>query len=138
MNDSASAQAGHASQDSARERVLALEERRVAAQRGNDADVLAELLSPQCRFVHSSADADDRDAYLARLTSGSLRYVEVDVSDQEVGVDCDIAIVGFRMRAVAELPTGRREMDNVCTAVWSLAGPGRLVAFHATPAPRTV
>ncbi|HEV2634877.1 MAG TPA: nuclear transport factor 2 family protein [Actinocrinis sp.] len=121
--------------------VLAAEAARLAAMTAADTSALAELLAPQCRYVHSTGASDDRDSYLAKLADGSLRYLTVEALDvQPVNLGSTVLVL-HRMRAEALVDGTPRSLHSQIVAVWQVAetgpaeGGARLVYLQSTNLP---
>ncbi|HEY0229136.1 MAG TPA: nuclear transport factor 2 family protein, partial [Mycobacterium sp.] len=115
--------------------VLALEDRRIASMISGDAEALATLISPACRYVHSSGDSDTGRAYLDKVRSGVFGYEAADIDERsDVVSAANVATIVFRMRATVRVGTVRRQTFDRCTAVWADRDTAfQLVAFQATP-----
>ena len=117
--------------------VLALEERRRQALLAGDLPALQGLLSPDLVYVHSTGACDRRDSYLAKLASGSLRYLSLNFSDLQVQVLQQAAVVTGRMAAQVSKDGQPKNVASLFMTVWACGADGawRLCAHQGTPLP---
>jgi hypothetical protein len=54
------------------------------AMLANDGAALAGLLDPRLQFHHATGVVDDREAYLAKMAAGRIRYVGNDWAEEHV------------------------------------------------------
>ena len=110
--------------------LLALEERRRQALLAGDLPALQRLLAEGLVYVHSTGACDRRDSYLAKLAGGSLRYLELDFSEQA-------ATVSGRMSALVSKDGQRKSVASLFMTVWACGADGewRLHAHQGTPLP---
>lgn len=116
--------------------ILALEDRRFAAQIGADEAALNELLAADLRYTHSNAVVDTKESYIASITSGTVVYRDARRTEVEVHLSDGAAIVTGR----AELDITARGADRTIaaryTAVWAeVGGTWQFVAWQSTPYP---
>lgn len=117
--------------------VLALEDRRRQALLATDLPALDGLLADDLLYVHSTGVCDNKDSYLGKLSSGSLKYLELNFRDLHVQVLQQAAIVSGRMSAVVSKEGQRKSVASLFMTVWSCGADGtwRLHAHQGTPLP---
>lgn len=118
------------------EEITALEDRRWAAQIEDDADALAELLSDELSYTHSTASVDDKTSYIASITEKKVDYRAAERLDTSVAIVGQTAVVTGR--AVVDVEARGREIElNIrYSAVWAQAdGQWRFVCWQSTPIP---
>lgn len=119
--------------------VLALEERRRQALLAGDLPALQGLLADGLVYVHSTGACDRKDSYLAKLSGGSLKYLELNFSDLQVQVLQQAAVVSGRMAAVVSKDGQPKNVASLFMTVWGCGPDGawRLHAHQGTPLPTT-
>ena len=117
--------------------VLALEERRRQALLAGDLPALQGLLADDLVYVHSTSACDSKDSYLAKLSGGSLKYLALDFSDQQVQWLQQAAVVSGRMAAVVSKDGQPKNVASLFMTVWACGADGvwRLCAHQGTPRP---
>jgi hypothetical protein len=117
--------------------VLALEERRRQALLAGDLPALRGLLADDLVYVHSTGACDRKDSYLAKLSGGSLQYLELNFSDLQVQTLQQAAVVSGRMAAVVTKDGQRKNVASLFMTVWGCGvdGAWRLHAHQGTPLP---
>lgn len=112
-----------------------LEERRYAAMRQADVDVLDDLLSAHLIYSHSFGDRDSKSSYLDKVRRGVFRYEQVSHVEESIVVVNKTALVAGTMSAIATVNGSRRTLNNASLAVWSQDREGAwlLVAYQPTP-----
>jgi len=117
--------------------VLALEERRRQALLAGDLPALRGLLADDLVYVHSTGVCDRRDSYLAKLSGGSLKYLELNFSELQVQLLQQAAVVSGRMAAVVSKDGQRKNVASLFMTVWGCGADGawRLHAHQGTPLP---
>lgn len=117
--------------------VLALEERRRQAMLAGDLPALQGLLADALVYVHSTGGCDSKDSYLAKLSGGGLKYLEVNFSELHVQVLQQAAVVSGRMAAVISKDGQRKNVASLFMTVWGCGADGvwRLHGHHGTPLP---
>jgi ketosteroid isomerase-like protein len=115
--------------------VLAAERRRCEAMLANDSDALAALLDPRLHFSHATGAVDDRDALLAKMAAGRIRYVDVAWAEEQVtALGPDAAMLTGRMTTDVEVEGVAKRLDNRVITVWTKGARGRLLlALQTTP-----
>lgn len=115
------------------ESITTIEHQRFAAMLSADVVTLDRLLSDGLIYVHANADIDNKESYLQRIASGSLRYLEL---DQEIIASVDlegVVLISGRFAAKVDVAGEMRTIDNLYLAVWAPETSGwRLVAYQPT------
>ena len=99
-----------------------LEERRYAAMKAGDIDVLEDLLHDDLAYMHSTGDLESKEGYLGGLRAGTSAYKRIDYDDQTIRVHDDLAMVFHHLVADAVFEGSERHLDNRLLAVWSRDG----------------
>ena len=113
-----------------------LEDRRCAALIQGDVARLADLLSDDLLWTHSSARQDTKSSFLAALGEGSTRYLEIQRSEEKIRVRGDVAVfTGVAdMRAIVKAE--EKVLRNRYLNVWTREdGRWRMLAWQSTAAP---
>ena len=116
------------------EAILAADTNRRAAMIRADRNQLESIFSERLVWTHSSGAVERREAFIANIESGSVRYLELDTPTIEV------MPLGDSWLCVGEL-AGRAERDGVKKALkgrflsaWTReAGALKMVAWQTTP-----
>lgn len=116
---------------------FALEDRRRQALLAGDLPALQALLSPTLVYVHSNGVRDDRASYLAKLASGSLRYLALAFEDLQVQQAGEVLVVQGAMRATVRKDGVDKDVSSLFMTVWSAQADGtwQLQAHQGTPRP---
>jgi hypothetical protein len=125
--------------DPVKDEISRYEDERLEATRSCNIARLDQLLGDALIYIHSSAIADDKAAYLASLRSGELRY---HVFEREgvrvVPLGQDAALVSGRIRIQLTLHGEHKRPDNLFVDVWVRRAEGwRMVSWQSTPIPAT-
>jgi hypothetical protein len=117
--------------------VLALEERRRQAMLAGDGPALQGLLADELVYVHSTGACDAKASYLAKLTGGSLQYLELNFSELQVQWLGQAAVVSGRMAAQVSKDGQLKRVASLFMTVWACGNGGvwRLHAHQGTPLP---
>jgi len=117
--------------------VQALEERRRQALLAGDMPALQGLLANELVYVHSTGVCDRKDTYLAKLSGGSLQYLELNFHDLQVQLLLQAAVVSGRMAAVVSKDGQQKKVASLFMTVWVCGADGtwRLHAHQGTPLP---
>jgi ketosteroid isomerase-like protein len=100
---------------------------------GADAVALGELFSDELVWVHSSARVETKEAFLRTLSSGATRYLCIDLEDQVVRLNGNVAVVTGLARMRAEIRGTEKALQNRYTAVWlDERGTWRMIAWQST------
>ena len=116
------------------EAILAADANRRAAMISANRNQLESIFSERLVWTHSSGAIEHREAFIANIESGSVRYLELDTPTIEV------MTLGDSWLCVGEL-AGRAERDGVEKALkgrflsaWTReAGVLKMVAWQTTP-----
>jgi uncharacterized protein (TIGR02246 family) len=114
-----------------------LEDRRCAAMVRADIASLEELFADDLIWVHSSAHKDTKASYLAALSQGATRYLEIDRSEEVIRVRGDVAVINgvADMRAIVR--GEEMVLRNRYLNVWTREdGRWRMSAWQSTAVPR--
>ena len=113
--------------------VSELEDRRYAAMLAADVDVLAELLSDELIYVHTSGDADTKASYLDAVRTGLVRYRHLERHQTSCAVRPESVICIGRQRGLTIFQGGPRPIDSAYLSAWTLEGERwQFAAWHAT------
>ncbi len=121
--------------------VLRAEEQRRQALLAGDGAALQTLLADDLVYVHSTAASDTKTSYLAKLQSGSLKYLSLQFDDLQVRLAGHCAVVTGRMSAEVSKDGQARQVRSLFMTVWSADGDGgapaqwTLRAHQGTPVP---
>jgi hypothetical protein len=118
------------------ESLIAAEHARREAMARNDAEALGAMLADRFHYAHINGLVDDRDQYLARISSGkvnmpytSAREMKVDLREG-YALLTGISIIGFEWVD----GSARGEVETLFTSVWESHPEGwRLAAYASTP-----
>lgn len=115
--------------------VVAAELQRCNALLAGDIDALAPLLDPRLHFSHATGAVDDKDALLAKMAAGRIRYIGIAWSEEQVTeLAPGAAMLTGRMTTDVIVEGNAKRLLNRVITVWSRAeGDWRLVAFQSTP-----
>lgn len=113
--------------------LLQADDDRYRATMASDVAALARILTEDFTYTHNAGFTDDREAYLARIASGVVRYSDGRRVSAATRIHDDTGIMTGHMRMVANLADGPVQLDNVFLAVWlRLGGVWRLAAWSST------
>lgn len=114
--------------------VLALEERRRQALLAVDLVTLQGLLAEDLVYVHSTGVRDCKDSYLAKISGGRLKYLELDFSDLQVQTLTQVAVLSGRMQALVSKNGQSQHLTTLFMTIWACASDGvwRLHAHQGT------
>ena len=117
--------------------MLALEERRRQALLAGDLPALQDLLVDDLVYVHSTGACDHKDSYMAKLSGGSLKYLELNFSELRVQTFQHVAVVSGRMAAVVSKDGQHKNVASLFMTVWGCGSDGQwhLHAHQGTPLP---
>lgn len=118
--------------------VLELEERRRQALLAGDLTALQGLLADDLVYVHSSGACDRKDSYLAKLSGGNLKYLELEFGRLQVQLlQQQAAVVSGRMSAVISKDGQHKNVASLFMTVWGYGADDawRLHAHQGTPVP---
>lgn len=118
------------------ELITTLETERYRAMVVGDYAGFARLCHPGLRYVHSTAEIDTLDSYLAKCLSGHYDYRRIDHPIDEIAFVGDIALVFGQMRSDLVAGGVAKTLDNLCLAVWRWdEGRWRFFAYQPTAKP---
>ena len=89
--------------------ILQLEERRWAAQIGEDSAAMAELFADELRYTHSNGLVDTKESYMTAIQNKVFDYRNADRRDTEVQVLGNVALVTGA--ATIDVVAGGRELE---------------------------
>jgi len=98
-----------------------------------DTATLADLLSPDLTYVHSSGVLESRDEYVEAIRSGKYKYKKVDLEDVKVRAYGDTALVSGK--ATIDVTSSGNEVHSVLCFldVWvKQDGKWRMSAWQST------
>ena len=115
--------------------VQAAERQRCAAMLANDRQALEAILDPALHFAHATGAVDGKEAYLAKMSGGRIRYVDIAWSEERVTPLGDVsAMITGRMATDVEVDGVAKQLRNRVIAVWVRSGDRwQLLAFQSTP-----
>jgi ketosteroid isomerase-like protein len=113
--------------------VVAAEELRCTATVAQDVATLGRLLADDLVWIHSSSAVEDKSAFLARIETGSDRYLAIRRSEQSIRFRGPVAIVTGVADMDAMVAGTPRAVRNRFTNIWhSEDGILRLVSCQST------
>jgi len=115
--------------------ILAAESRRCAAMQANDPGALDACLDPDLYFCHATGAIDDKQAFLAKMASGRIRYVGIAWSEEQVTELAEgAAMLTGRMNTDVEVEGTAKQLRNRVITLWRKDGDNwRLRTFQSTP-----
>ncbi len=117
--------------------IIALEERRRQALLACDVGALSELLSDRLVFAHSNAVYEDKTSLLAKMGSGNIVYLSLEITEQRVMDLGETALLFSRLTAEVTVGGQPRSLDNRTLSVWTReGGQWRLLAYQPIAIPR--
>lgn len=120
---------------------LIAEEQRRQAMLNGDTAALNGLLSDGLVYVHSTGARDSKSTYLAKLASGSLKYLSLSFEDVQVHAAGAGHVVTGRMSAEVSKDGQSKAVRSLFMTVWmpELGAQGtpslRMLAHQGTPCP---
>lgn len=119
------------------EDILALEDRRWAAQIGKDIAALGDLLADELRYTHSNALVDTKASYIEAIEDGVFDYRSAERTETEVQVIGDTALVTGRADINVVVGGGRDvNLRARYSVVWIDTGDRwQLLMWQSTPIP---
>jgi len=120
---------------------LIAEEQRRQAMLNGDVAALDGLLSDGLVYVHSTGARDSKTTYLAKLASGSLKYLSLSFEDLQVHAAGSGHVVTGRMSAEVSKDGQSKAVRSLFMTVWmpesGAEGPQglRMLAHQGTPCP---
>jgi hypothetical protein len=117
------------------EDIRLLEDRRWAAMIAADVEQLRELLSDELSWTHASGHCEGKPAFLERIASRSVTYLEIVLSNERQIHRPGITIITGLAEMSVVLNGRQCELRNRYTNVWIFEhGSWRMAAWHSTPA----
>ncbi|MCB2060538.1 MAG: nuclear transport factor 2 family protein [Novosphingobium sp.] len=115
--------------------VLAAEKARCDAMLANDNAALDALLDTRLHFAHATGAVDDKNAFLAKMAAGRIRYVAIGWSEERIlELAPGVAMLNGRMNTDVEVEGVAKQLRNRVMTVWSRTDDAwRMVAFQSTP-----
>lgn len=112
------------------------DEARYRAMLAGDIAALEGLLAEELSYTHSSALREGKQAYLASLANGRVRYLDARLSDVEQTIYDGLAMMHGMVVIEAVVDGVERTLDNRFLSVWKRGGGGwQMVAWASTPVP---
>jgi ketosteroid isomerase-like protein len=113
--------------------VLHADDLRLAASLAGDATALRGLFAPDFSYTHSNGLREGGEAYIDRLESGAVRYLDMRRREARVVVDGDTAVVEG-VASMTYQPRGGEAMtlDTLYLAVWRRTGPVWRMSHYAS------
>lgn len=122
--------------DTATAQILELERRRWAALLDSDTATLGELFDDRMSYTHSNAMVDSKDSYLGTLADGTVAYTAADVTDEQVRLFGDTAVVTGNAHLGARARGRELRLRARYSAVWARRdGRWSFVCWHSTALP---
>ncbi len=119
------------------ERILALDEARIAATLAGDVSRLEPLIGSTLRYVHSSGTDEDRKLYLQRVGEGFYDYRQLASIARAFRRFGDVVLVNGDVEIdVVVREKGRKHFRSRYLQAWALEdGSWRMVSWQSTPLP---
>lgn len=115
--------------------IRALEEQRCVAMLVADTQMLEALFDEGLLYIHSTGGRDSRASYLAKLSSGAMRYETLTLDVSEVVVRERFALLSGAMAATVRIASGKPAVLAIASryeAVWVLSPDGwRMAAIQS-------
>ncbi|WP_167061949.1 nuclear transport factor 2 family protein [Burkholderia sp. Ax-1719] len=115
--------------------IRALEEQRRVAMLAADTLALEALFDEGLVYVHSTGGRDSRASYLAKLSSGAMRYEAVTLDVSDIAVRERFALLGGAMAATVRISGAKPATLAIASryeSVWMLSADGwRMVAIQS-------
>lgn len=114
---------------------LALEEGRRLALLAGDVAALQDLLAQELIYVHSTGVTDTKESYVNKLSSGVLKYLELQFADLQARTFDQTIIVSGRMSARVRKGEQDKDVASLFMTVWICGTDGvwQLQAHQGTP-----
>lgn len=114
--------------------ILALEERRWAAQINKDEAELATLLSDELRYTHSTGSVDTKASYMASILDNVVDYQRADRTDTAAQIVGNTGVVTGKAVIGVEARGNQLELRVAYTVVWlERNGSWQLLTWQSTP-----
>lgn len=116
----------------AEEDVFAAARVRAVALATGDAETLLRLHHPDFRWISATGDQLDRQSYVEEYTTGDIRWRRQELSDPDVVVVGDTAVLWCTVEHEMVTAEGTHRFKRRMTQTWGLTADGwRCVAGHA-------
>lgn len=114
--------------------VLASEQERCSAMLAADNAALETILDPSLQFCHATGAVDGKDAFLAKMATGRIRYTGIAWSEEQVAKLAEgVAMLTGRMNTDVEVEGTVKQLRNRVITIWRQSdGNWRLLAFQST------
>lgn len=113
--------------------VAEADDRRQAAMLAGDLDGLADLLSSQLIYVHTTGDTDTKASYLDAVGSGLVEYRHLERREDRCVARSGSVLCSGRQLGLSILRGEPQLIDSAYLSLWVLeAGRWQLAAWHAT------
>jgi len=107
---------------------------RRAAMIEADTDTLSRYLADDLVWTHSSGRTDDKDAVLATIGAGVVRYLALEVEDARTSQHGPIFIYHGTLLGRVSRNGAERDLQNKFLSVWRNAGDDfQMLAWQSTP-----
>lgn len=122
------------SPQSIRNELLELDKSRLEAMLRADYQALENVLSPELRYVHSSAYIDNYKSYLEKIYLKIITYQAIECDDYHVDLEGDSAIIHSKMKATATVQGVVILIKSLTLSVWIRENEAwKMRYFQATP-----
>jgi ketosteroid isomerase-like protein len=106
---------------------------RRAAMVAADAAKLADYLTEDLTWTHSSGRTDDRQAVLDTIAGGAVRYLSLDAADVQVRTVGDVVIATGKVAGRVTKDGAERDLKNRFLSVWRYEADAlRMMAWQST------
>ena len=134
----AAAQASQPSQDVVKiaDEVRAADSKRLVAMVRADVAELGTLLGEELTYTHSSGQMENREEFLASISSGKLDYQSIDRTEDQVRIYGNTAVVSGRTDVKLKAEGKDLVLPLRFTSMWVKGEKGwRMVAYQSTRLP---
>lgn len=122
------------SPQSIRNELLELDKSRLEAMLRADYQALENVLSPELRYVHSSAYIDNYKSYLEKIYLKIITYQAIECDDYHVDLEGGSAIIHSKMKATATVQGVVILIKSLTLSVWIRENEAwKMRYFQATP-----
>jgi ketosteroid isomerase-like protein len=116
--------------------ILTVERARQAACLAGEAERVAEFMSDDCVYVHSSAQAESKEEMLERFRAGTLVYKALDMSAVSVRAYGDVVLINGDMHIDVITNGAHKDFVSRYLQVWRTEnGVSKMVSWQSTPIP---
>ena len=125
---------GYAKKDPQADVAAAAEKLRMAMVSG-DSSALAAIALPALSYGHSGGHVDDYREFVTKIASGKSDFVSIDITDQTVTVQKDVAVLRHHLKAETADKGVTGHVDLLVMMVWVRdRGAWKLLARQAVKA----